>query len=134
MRVVDEHLGHALIAQAEAAKIAVAEGGSTRIDLGRLEAGLASSLDEAEAVQALDADLDRIVDAAAETLRAAGVRAQDVDVLYFTGGSTGFQPLVQRIAKALPGARPLQGDRDASVAQGLGLHAQRLLGAPLSAG
>ncbi|WP_076999234.1 Hsp70 family protein [Variovorax sp. KK3] len=128
MRVVEDHLGHALIAQAEAAKIAVAEGGSTQIDLDRLEDGLRSTLDEAEAVQALDPDMGRIVEAAQETLLAAGVDAGDVDVLYFTGGSTGFLPLTQKIAAALPNARAIHGDRDASVAQGLGLHAQRLLG------
>ena len=126
MTVVEQHLGHALLAQAEAAKIAVAEGGATRIDLHRLEAGLASELDEGEAVAALDADLQRIVDAARETLRAAGVAPDAVEVLYLTGGSTGFAPLVQRIAAAVPQARAIQGDRHASVAQGLGVHAQRL--------
>jgi hypothetical chaperone protein len=129
MTVVEDHLGHALLGQAEAAKIAVAAGGATTIDLGRLEPGLASSLDEAQAVQALDGELQRIVDAAGETLRAAGVRAEQVDVLYFTGGSTGFLPLVQRIAASAPTARPIHGDRHASVAQGLGVHAQRLFSA-----
>jgi hypothetical chaperone protein len=126
MTVVEEHLGHALLGQAEAAKIAVAQGGATRIDLGRLERGLASSLDEREAVAALEADLERIVQAARDTLRAAGVGPDAVEALYLTGGSTGFTPLVQRIAAAVPRARALQGDRHASVAQGLGVHAQRL--------
>jgi hypothetical chaperone protein len=126
MAVVEEHLGHALLAQAEAAKIAVAEGGATRIALDRVEAGLASELDEREAVAALDADLERIVQAAQETLHAADVAADAVEVLYLTGGSTGFAPLVQRIAAAVPRARAIQGDRHASVAQGLGVHAQRL--------
>ncbi|MBU2410907.1 MAG: Hsp70 family protein, partial [Gammaproteobacteria bacterium] len=49
MTVLDEHLGHALIGQAEAAKIAVAEGGRTRIALDRLEVGLEATLDEAQA-------------------------------------------------------------------------------------
>ena len=126
MTVLEEHLGHALLGQAEAAKIAVAQGGSTRIDLARLERDLTATLDEPQAVHALDADLQRIVDAAAETLRMAGVKADEVDVLYLTGGSTGFLPLAQRIAASLPTARALQGDRHASVAQGLGVHAQRL--------
>jgi hypothetical chaperone protein len=126
MTVIGHHLGHDLLARAEAAKIAVAEGGATRIDLGVLEAGLASSLDEASAVQALDGDLQGIVEAAGATLRAAGVRPAQVDVLYFTGGSTGFNPLVQRIAAGVPAARVIHGDRHASVAQGLGVHAQRL--------
>ncbi len=127
MTVVEEHLGHALLAQAEEAKIAVAEGGATRIDLQRLERGLAATLDAGEAVAALEGEMERIAAAATETLRRAGlVRA---DVLYLTGGSTGFAPLVQRIAAAVPGARVVHGDRQASVAQGLGVHAQRLYAA-----
>lgn len=126
MGVVQQRLGHALLGQAEAAKIAVAEGGATRIALDALEAGLQATLDEAQAVRALDADLQRIVNAAEETLRAAGVRAEDVDLVYFTGGSTGFVPLTERIAARLPAARVRHGDRHASVAQGLGVHAQRV--------
>jgi hypothetical chaperone protein len=52
-----------------------------------------------------------------------------VDALYFTGGSTGLLPLAQGIAACLPAATVVQGDRFASVAQGLGVHAQRLFGA-----
>lgn len=126
MTVLEQRLGHALVGQAEAAKIAVAEGGATRIDLARLEPGLQATLDGAQAVQALDAQLQRIVAAADETLRAAGVRADAVDAVYFTGGSTGFRPLTERIAARLPAALAWHGDRDASVARGLGVQAQRL--------
>ncbi len=129
MAVVEEHLGHALLAEAEAAKIAVAEGGATAIALDAVERGLASSLDAAGAAQALEADLGRIVQALRETLVQAGVQADAVDALYLTGGSTGLRPLARQLAAALPRARAIQGDRDASVAQGLGVHAARLYGA-----
>ncbi len=128
MTVVEEHLGHALLAEAEAAKIAVAEGGATAIALDAVERGLASSLDAAGAAQALEGDLGRIVQALRETLAQAGVQADAVDVLYLTGGSTGLRPLARQLAAALPRARAIQGDRDASVAQGLGVHAARLYG------
>ena len=36
----------------------------------------------------------------------------------------------QALGEAFPGARPVHGDRFASVATGLGLHARRLFGAP----
>ncbi|HOB96941.1 MAG TPA: heat-shock protein, partial [Aquabacterium sp.] len=48
--------------------------------------------------------------------------------LYFTGGSTGFKPLADRIAGRFPRAAAVRGDKFASVAQGLGLHARRLDG------
>lgn len=126
MRVVMERLGHALIGRAEAAKIAVAEGGATTIDLDEVDRGLAVALDERQAGEAIDGDLQRVVDAAGATLRLAGLGADDIDVLYFTGGSTGLKPLVDRIAALFPAAQRVRGDRFASVAQGLGVHAQRV--------
>jgi hypothetical chaperone protein len=129
MAVLTQRLGHALAAAAEAAKIEVATRGSAAIDLALLEHGLSSVLDEASAADALEGDLSQIVGAAGETLRRGGVPAAAVDVLYFTGGSTGLLPLVRRIAALFPGASTLQGDRFASVAQGLGLHARAVFDA-----
>lgn len=128
MTVVDERLGHELAARAEAAKIAVAEGGATRIDLSHVERGLGVDLAECEAVQAIGNDIDRIAAAATETVRRAGLAPAQIDALYFTGGSTGLRLLAERIAAAFPSARPVRGDRFASVATGLGVFAQRWFG------
>ena len=70
--------------------------------------------------------MQRIVAAARETLRQAGLAGRGIDVLYLTGGSTGLTPLAQALAAVCPSAQLVRGDRFASVAQGLGLHAQRL--------
>jgi hypothetical chaperone protein len=129
MAVVRARLGHALAAQAEAAKIAVADGGDTLLALDTVAAGLQVPLSQQQAVDALDAGLQRIVAAADQTLRLAGVARQRVDALYLTGGSTGLAPLVQRLVAHLPGAAVVQGDPFASVAQGLGVHAQQVFGA-----
>jgi len=130
LRVLAERLGHDLLARAEAAKIEVSEGGATRIDLGRIESGLAVNVRHETAHQALEGDADRIVDAARETVRQAGLPATAIDALYFTGGSTGLRLLTDRLAAAFPAATVVRGDRFASVATGLGLHARRLHGAP----
>lgn len=128
MDVVQRRLGHALIGRAESAKIAVADGGTTRIDLSDLEGGLAVDLLEAQAVDAIDNDIARILAAAEDTLRQAGIARAQVSALYFTGGSTGLRPLASRIAAAFPQARVVRGNRFSSVAQGLGVHAQRVFG------
>ena len=129
MAVLHQRLGHALIAQAEAAKIALADGGRTALDLSRIEAGLHAVLEASQATAAIAADLQRVVDAARETVRLAGVARERVDALYFTGGSTGLQVLAQQLAAAFPGAQAVRGDRFASVATGLGVFASRLFGA-----
>ena len=126
MRVVEDRLGHALLGRAEEAKIAVAEGGATHIDLGLLEPGLRVGFDATQALAALDADLERIAEAVDVTLQMAGIPPEAVNVVYFTGGSTGFSPLTRRLAARVPTARVVHGDRNASVGLGLGLHARRL--------
>lgn len=128
MTVVTERLGHELAARAEQAKIDVAEGQPTRIDLGLVEQRLGVDLDEARAVAAIEADIERIVEAARVTVAQAGLAPTAISTLFFTGGSTGLRLLAERIAAAFPGARPVRGDRFASVATGLGLHAARCFG------
>lgn len=126
MTVLEERLGHELAARAEGAKIAVSGGQDTTVDLGHIETGLVLPLSEKTAVQALRADLDRIIATAHETVALAGLKADQIDALYFTGGSTGLRLLVDGMAAGFPQAARVSGDRFASVATGLGLHAQRL--------
>jgi hypothetical chaperone protein len=126
MTVVEDHLGHELAGRAEAAKIAVANGGDTVIDLSVVENGLQIELTEAVAVQAIGADIERIAQAGREAVAQAGLEPEQIDALYFTGGSTGLRLLAERIAADYPTAVHVRGDRFASVATGLGLHAARI--------
>ena len=129
MTVLEERLGHELASRAEGAKIAVSGGGDTVIDLSHVERDLTVALSERTAVDALDADLERIVNCARETVEQAGLKPAQIDALYFTGGSTGLRLLADRIADEFPQAKAVRGDRFASVATGLGLHAARVFSA-----
>ncbi|MAF02751.1 MAG: heat-shock protein, partial [Herbaspirillum sp.] len=126
MKVVQDRLGHALVGRAEAAKIAVADGGHTDIDLALVEAGLHNGLDAEQAARALEADVERITLCALDTVRLAGLKPGQLGALYFTGGSTGLTLLTDALQAAFPGARAVRGDRLASVATGLGLYARKL--------
>jgi hypothetical chaperone protein len=128
MAVLEDRLGHALAGAAEQAKIDVATQGLAHVDLSMLEHALSADIAEPQAAAAIEADLERIVQAAAETARLAGLGPGQVDAIYFTGGSTGLQPLVDRIAACFPAAQRVRGDRFASVAMGLGVYASRLFG------
>ena len=128
LKVLTARLGHALAGQAEAVKIAVAEGHDGSLDLTLLERDLHADLDAAHTEQALHDDIDRIVACAQDTVRQAGLQPQQIDALYFTGGSTGLALLTDRLQAAFATATPVRGDRLASVATGLGLHAARLFG------
>jgi hypothetical chaperone protein len=128
MRVVDRRLGHALAAHAEEAKIGVAAGGETMIDLELVEEDLRLAFDEVQLIKAGHDETLRIVQAARDTVQAAGVAPRDVGAIYFTGGSTGLAFLSGALSAAFADARPVFGDRLASVATGLGIHARRLFG------
>ncbi len=125
MSVLRHRLGHALAGLAEDAKIAVSQGGATDVDLFEVEHGLLVEVTEEQAVAAIDNDLRKIVAAAHETVRLAGLAPEAIDALYFTGGSTGFRLMAERLAQAFPAAKAVHGDRLASVATGLGLDAKR---------
>jgi hypothetical chaperone protein len=126
LKVIDQRLGHALLGLAEEAKIGVAQGGSHLLDLGLVAQALSETLTGPEAAQALQADVQRIVDCAHETVRMAGVAPADIGSLYFTGGSTGLRLLTDALQAAFPEAQAVRGDALASVATGLGLHAARI--------
>jgi hypothetical chaperone protein len=128
MRVVERRLGHALASHAETAKIAVAAGGVTSIGMEEVEDALRIDFDEQQLIDAGGEETRRIVVAAKETVRRAGVSSHDVDAIYFTGGSTGLAFLSQSLSAAFPDAKAVFGDRLASVATGLGIYARRVFG------
>jgi len=125
VHVLQQRLGHALAALAEQAKIEVATAGSTRVDLRVVEAGLAVPHDAAAQARALDHDVGRIVATAREAVRLAGLAPAAVEALYFTGGSTGFERLVDAIALAFPRAERVRGDRFSAVVSGLAITARQ---------
>jgi hypothetical chaperone protein len=128
LRTVDRRLGHALAALAEQAKIAVAAHGATTLDLGQVEETLLVPFDHDQLIAAGLDETRRIVAAALRTAELAGVEPAAVGAVYFTGGSTGLKFLSDALAGAFPRAEAVFGDRLASVATGLGLHAARAFG------
>ncbi|WP_028008801.1 Hsp70 family protein [Solimonas flava] len=126
MRVLREREGHRIAGLVEDAKVEVADGGHTMIDLGFIAAALAAPLDAARLGDAIAAGVARIVDAGLQTARRAGVAPAAIDAIYFTGGSTGVRALREAIAAAFPSSALVNGDKFASVARGLGVYAGRL--------
>ncbi|MDI7066432.1 hypothetical protein QMO17_34940, partial [Klebsiella pneumoniae] len=68
----------------------MAAGGETVIDLDEVEDDLRLAFDEAQLIKAGHDETQRIVQAARDTVQAAGVAPRDVNASYFTGGSTGL--------------------------------------------
>ena len=128
MKVLRDREGHRLAGLVEDAKVAIADGGRSRIDLAFVEKGLMTTVNQQTLSFAIDDALARIVGTALETVRQAGLAADEIDTVYITGGSTGIRLLRDAVAAAFPASEQVAGDPFASVARGLGVHARRVYG------
>jgi hypothetical chaperone protein len=98
------------------------------VHLDRLSPQLKLMLDRA----AFDAAIAHLVagveGTVASLLRDAGVAADAIDTVFFTGGSSGVKLLRERISALLPAARSVEGDLFGSIGAGLALDAFRKFG------
>ncbi len=125
MTVLHGRYGHQIASQVEGAKIDAAEGGHGSVDLGFVEAGLAAEVTEHALLDATANQFDRITKSALEAVTRAGVNAEEITILYFTGGSTGIRRLREQFEQVFPKSRAVVGDKFASVVKGLGIYAAK---------
>lgn len=126
--VVEQRCGHWLALQVEAGKIALSTADQTVLDLERLRNPEQLRLQRSD----FDAAVDHLVQTVEQTvlalLKQAGLRADDIDSVFFTGGSSGVRLLRERIAALAPKARHVEGDLFGSIGSGLAIDAARKFG------
>ncbi|CAD5375486.1 Putative heat shock protein YegD [Pseudomonas sp. OF001] len=128
LRLIEQRAGHWLAIEVEDSKIALTEQASRTIDFTRVEAGLAATLTRPLFEESIATSLARI-DAGIDRLLAdAGVSAEQVDTLFFTGGSSGIPALRASVAALLPNARPVEGNRFGGIGSGLAIEAHKRYG------
>ncbi|WP_028630701.1 MULTISPECIES: Hsp70 family protein [Pseudomonas] len=126
--LIEQRAGHWLAMQVEDSKIELTEAESRRIDLARIEPGLDVELTRALFESAIDDLLVRIRASVDGLLAQAGVSADQVDTLFFTGGSSGIPALRQSVAAMLPNARQVEGNLFGSIGSGLAIEAKKRYG------
>ena len=128
LNLVEQRAGHWLAIKVEEAKIALSDTPQVELHLERLALEQALTIKRAD----FDASIARMVTGVEATvagvLRDAGVAADAVDTVFFTGGSSGVQSLRDRIGALLPAARRVEGDLFGSIGSGLALDALRKFG------
>ena len=128
LNLVEQRAGHWLAIKVEEAKIALSDTPQVALHLERLALEQALTIKRAD----FDASIARMVTGVEATvagvLRDAGVAADAVDTVFFTGGSSGVQSLRDRIGALLPAARRVEGDLFGSIGAGLALDAVRKFG------
>lgn len=126
--LIEQRAGHWLAMQVEESKIALSEQDARPIDLSRVEPGLVAELTRPLFENAIEPLLERIRASLTQLLADAGITADQVDTLFFTGGSSGVPALRQSVAAMLPNARSVEGNTFGSIGSGLAIEAKKRYG------
>lgn len=123
--LIEERSGHWLAMKVEEGKIALSAQTAAQLDLDRLAPPVLLEVTR-DGFDAAVANLVASVGATVTQLLAdAGVQPEQVDTIFFTGGSSGVHLLRERIAALVPGARRVEGDLFGSIGAGLARDALR---------
>jgi hypothetical chaperone protein len=128
MNLIQDRSGHWLALKVEEGKIALSDAPTVELDLDRLTPREVLTLQRAEFNSAIDHLVDDIETTVASLLLHAGVDADHVDTVFFTGGSSGVHRLREKIAALVPSAKRVEGDLFGSIGAGLALDAVRKFG------
>ncbi|MEN3364382.1 MAG: putative chaperone protein [Burkholderiales bacterium] len=128
LKLIAQRDGHWLALQVEESKIALSADESTVLHLDRLAAGTRVELTRGGFDAAITHLGTSVGSTVAKLLADAGVAADAVDTVFFTGGSSGVPMLRQKIAQLVPNARRVEGDLFGSIGVGLGLDAEKKFG------
>ncbi len=126
--LVQQKDGHWLALQVEAAKINLSTEPQVTMDLSRIGASKEVLLQRVMFDQAIVALVARIGETVNKLLRDACVTADQVDTVFFTGGSSGVPLLRQSVGELLPKAQRVEGDLFGSIGAGLAIEAARKFG------
>lgn len=127
-KLIEQRAGHWLAMQIEESKIALTEQQQHPIDLQRIEDGLSAELTRGLFEDSISALLERIRASVTTLLGDAGVGLEQVDTVFFTGGSSGVPALRQSVAALLPNARHVEGNTFGSIGSGLAIEAKKRYG------
>lgn len=125
LRLIQNQAGHHLAMEVECAKIALSDQPSASFPLEVVEPGLAISLRREDFERAIEGEIARVCEAAQLCLQQAGVAAEALDTLFFTGGSSAVPALRAALARRFPAARAVEGDLYGSVGCGLAVVARQ---------
>ncbi|MDO8299223.1 Hsp70 family protein, partial [Lacisediminimonas sp.] len=126
LNLIRDRAGHWLALRMEAGKIALSDAQQTTLDLPKLRPAQMLVLQRDQFNDAIGGLTASVENTVRELLRASGVRPEQVQTVFFTGGASGVPLLRARIAAVVPDARKVEGDLFGSVGAGLALDASRI--------
>jgi hypothetical chaperone protein len=126
--LIEDRAGHWLAMQVEEAKFGLSAQPAVRLALDRLAPPVALDVQRVLFESAIGHLVDNVGATVDGLLAEAGVRPDQVDTVFFTGGSSGVGLLREHIGALVPGARRVEGDLFGSIGAGLALDAVRKFG------
>jgi len=127
-KLIDERAGHWLAMKVEEGKIGLSDAARVELALDRLAPPQTLTLVRDDFDAAIGQPVASIEQTVLQLLADAGVAADAVDTVFFTGGSSGVRLLRAKIGALVPGARRVEGDLFGSIGAGLALDAVRKFG------
>ena len=127
-KLIEQKAGHWLAMEVEETKIQLTQAAGRHLPLDRIEPGLSVELSRALFEAAIDGLLERVRGSVSELLNRAGVGVEQVDTVFFTGGSSGIPALRHGVAAMLPNARHVEGNIFGSIGSGLAIEARKRYG------
>ena len=126
--LIAQRAGHWLALKVEQGKIALSDAASTTLLLERLTPPETVILKRDRFDDAISPLIATVESTVRGLLSNAGVGADAVDTVFFTGGSSAVPSLRRKIATVVPDARQVEGDLFGSIGAGLALDAVRRFG------
>ncbi|GAB7530687.1 Hsp70 family protein [Pseudomonas sp. 3A(2025)] len=127
-KLIEQRAGHWLAMEVEASKIELTHAEQRLIAMDRIEAGLSVELSRQLFEAAIDSQLQQVRNSVTELLNKAGVGVEQVNTVFFTGGSSGIPALRNSVAHMLPNARHVEGNIFGSIGSGLAIEAKKRYG------
>jgi hypothetical chaperone protein len=127
-KLIEQRAGHWLAIQVENCKIELTHANQLSLDLSHIEKDLSAELTRPLFEDAIAQLLERIQASVNQLLASAGVAHEQINTVFYTGGSSGIPALRQSIDHLLPQARKAEGDQFGSIGSGLAIEAFKRYG------
>ena len=128
LAIVAHREGHKLAAAVEEAKIALTDAEATQLAFAGEDVQLTMPIARSDLAAVLTASIRKIENTIGLTLATAGLKAEKIETLILTGGSTQIPAILDKLRVLFPTARFVNTDAFGSVGLGLALDARRKFG------
>lgn len=125
LTVLENRDGHRVLEHCEAGKIQLAQQQETQIDLDFIESELAAPLSQTELAELIQNETQRILNTITDMQQSCGVTSEQIDVIFFTGGTSRLLHIQNSIRQHFPTAKMVNGDVFGAVGMGLTYEAQQ---------